>query len=244
MTIDLNCDMGELQDAETEEALMQYITSANIACGAHAGDEQTMGKTAMLALVSQVAVGAHPSYPDRENFGRIEMALSESDIEKTVYEQVKRLARIVSRLGGDILHVKPHGALYNVAARSSGVAHAIACGVSRWSRDVVLVGLAGSRMLEVWHAMGFRVAGEAFADRRYEPDGSLRARKFPDALITNPHAAAAQAVELAGGHRVQTICIHSDTPDSVRIAEAVAHALTGAGIKRKRLSAAPPPRVS
>src|SRR5579864_7698130 len=125
MTIDLNCDMGELEDAGHEAALMQYITSANIACGGHAGDESTMERTARLALERGVRIGAHPSYPDRANFGRLEMELPADEIERTVREQIERLERVVHRLGADITHVKPHGALYNVAARDERVARAI-----------------------------------------------------------------------------------------------------------------------
>lgn len=221
MTIDLNCDMGELPDAALEEALMAYITSANVACGGHAGDQASMRRMVDLARLHGVAVGAHPGYPDRENFGRVEMALSAEQIAQTVYEQIGALARIA----GHLVHVKPHGALYNVAARDPDVARAIGEGVSRFGTDLVLVGLAGSGMIDVWRDMGFRTAAEGFADRRYEPDGSLRPRRFADALITEPDAAAAQALRLAGEGIVQTICVHSDTPGSVRILAAVAQAL-------------------
>jgi 5-oxoprolinase (ATP-hydrolysing) subunit A len=222
MTIDLNCDMGELADAAMEEALMAHITSANVACGGHAGDAHSMRRTVELARRHGVAVGAHPGYADRANFGRVEMALSAEQIVQAVCQQIAALAAIA----GDLAHVKPHGALYNVAAKNPDVARAIGEGVARFGGwDPVLVGLAGSVMLDVWREMGFRVAAEGFADRRYEPDGSLRARKFPDALITDPDEAAAQALRLAGDGRVQTICVHSDTPGSVRIVAAVARAL-------------------
>lgn len=221
MIIDLNCDMGELPDAALEEALMRHITSANVACGAHAGDAATMRRTVDLARRHAVAVGAHPGYPDRANFGRVELPLSAEQIAQTVHDQIAALAAIAGRL----THVKPHGALYNVAARNSGVARAIAEGVARLDGHLVLVGLAGSIMLDVWRDMGFPVAAEGFADRRYEPDGSLRPRKFPDALITEPADAAAQALRLATEGRVQTICCHSDTPGSIRIVPAVAEAL-------------------
>ncbi|MGD0362097.1 MAG: 5-oxoprolinase subunit PxpA [Bryobacteraceae bacterium] len=225
MTIDLNCDMGELPDAALEEALMPHITSANVACGGHAGDAASMRRTVELARGAGVAVGAHPGYPDRVNFGRLEMALPAEEIAQTVYEQIGALAAIA----GDLAHVKPHGALYNVAARNADVARAIGEGAARFGRNLVLVGLAGSRMLDVWRDMGFRVAAEGFADRRYQPDGSLRPRRFPDALITEPAEAAAQAVRLAGEGHAQTICVHSDTPGSVEILEAVARALRSSG---------------
>ena len=223
--IDLNCDMGELEDAAHEAALMDFITSANIACGAHAGDEATMERTARLALARGVHIGAHPSYPDRANFGRIEMALNAAKIEDTVRQQIERLEVVVRRLGGRIEHVKPHGALYNVAARDEAVARAIGAAVAAWNPQATLFGLLGSRSLEVWRAMGLAVAAEAFADRRYEPDGSLRSRKFPDALITDPQAAAAQAARFAAEGRAQTLCVHGDTPGAVEILKACRAAL-------------------
>jgi 5-oxoprolinase (ATP-hydrolysing) subunit A len=220
MTIDLNCDMGELEDAVHEAALMEYITSANIACGGHAGDESTMERTARLALARGVRIGAHPSYPDRANFGRVEMAMPPAAIEVTVREQIKRLERVVAKLGAPIAHVKAHGALYNVAARDETVARAIGAAVAGWNARAIVFGLAGSLALDVWRGMGLPVAAEAFADRRYEADGTLRSRKFADALITNPAEAAAQALHFAREGRVQTICVHGDTPGAVGILKA------------------------
>jgi UPF0271 protein len=225
MTIDLNCDMGELPDAAHEAALMQYITSANIACGGHAGDESTMERTTRLALERGVNIGAHPGYPDPANFGRIEMPLTSTGIEQTIVDQIHRLEAVVRSLGGRIVHVKPHGALYNVAVRNREVARAIGNGVARWNRTVPIFGLAASPMLDVWREMGLPVVGEAFADRRYEPDGTLRSRTFPDALITDPEAAAAQAVRLAREGNAQTICVHGDTPGAVQILKACREAL-------------------
>ena len=220
MTIDLNCDMGELEDAAHEAALMEYITSANIACGGHAGDESTMERTVRLALARGVRIGAHPSYPDRANFGRVEMAMPPAAIEVTVREQIERLERVVAKLGAPIAHVKAHGALYNVAARDETVARAIGAAVAGWNARAIVFGLAGSLALDVWRGMGLPVAAEAFADRRYEADGTLRSRKFADALITNPAEAAAQALHFAREGRVQTICVHGDTPGAVGILKA------------------------
>ena len=225
MNIDINCDMGELEDARHEAALMEHITSANIACGGHAGDDAIMERTTRLALERGVRIGAHPGYPDRANFGRVEMAMSADEIAGTVHQQIARLDAIVRRLGGEIAHVKPHGALYNVAVHNREVARAIGDGVARWNPRTVVFGLAGSPMLDVWREMGLNVAGEAFADRRYEPDGTLRSRKFPDALITDPQAAAAQAVRLAREGNAQTICVHGDTPGAVAILKACREAL-------------------
>jgi UPF0271 protein len=225
MMIDLNCDMGELPDGEHEAALMQYITSANIACGGHAGDEATMERTTRLALQRGVRIGAHPGYPDRENFGRVEMPMTAAEIEQTVYEQIVRLEAVVRRLAGAIVHVKPHGALYNVAVHNGEVARAIGSGVAKWNASVPIFGLAASPMLDVWRNMGLPVAGEGFADRRYEPDGTLRSRKLPGALITDPQEAAAQALRLAREGKAQTICVHGDTPGAVQILKACRDAL-------------------
>ncbi len=224
--VDLNCDMGELEDAQHEAALMQYITSANIACGGHAGDEATMERTARLALKRGVRIGAHPAYPDRANFGRIEIPMAAEEIERTVCRQIQRLDAVVRGLGAEIVHVKPHGALYNVAVHNAEVARAIANGVIRWNPRATLFGLAGSPMLDVWRQMGMTVAGEAFADRRYETDGTLRSRKFPDALITDPQAAAAQALRLTREGNAQTVCVHGDTPGAVEILKACRELLT------------------
>jgi UPF0271 protein len=226
MIVDLNCDMGELADAAHEAALMEHITSANVACGGHAGDEAMMERTVRLALDRGLRIGAHPGYPDRVNFGRIEMPMSAAEIEQTVVEQIERLEAVVERLGGTIVHVKPHGALYNVAVRNAEVARAIGAAVAKWNAAVPVFGLAGSPMLEVWRSMGLRAVGEAFADRCYEADGTLRNRKLPGALITDPAAAAAQAVRFAREGRAETICVHGDTPGAVEILRACRIALS------------------
>jgi UPF0271 protein len=227
--IDLNCDMGELEDAAHEAALMEHITSANIACGGHAGDDATMERTARLALERGVRIGAHPGYPDRENFGRVEMPMTAAEIEAAVLEQIERLEAIVRKAGGAVAYVKPHGALYNVAVRNAGVARAIGAAVARWNPAAPVFGLAGSPMLEVWRGMGLVPAGEAFADRAYEPDGTLRNRKLPGALITDPAAAAAQAVRFAREGKAETICVHGDTPGAVGILRACRAALDARG---------------
>jgi len=226
MIIDLNCDMGELEDSAHEAALMEHITSANIACGGHAGDEATMERTARLAMARGVKIGAHPGYPDRANFGRIEMEMTPEAIADTVYEQIVRLDKVVKRLGGEIVHVKPHGQMYNVAVKNAVVAEAIGNGVARWSKAMPIFGLAASPMLDVWRGMGMKVAGEGFADRAYEADGTLRSRKLPGALITDPQAAAAQAVRIAREGKAETICVHGDTPGAVEILRACREALS------------------
>jgi UPF0271 protein len=244
--IDLNCDMGELPEAiadGTQEALMGSISSANVACGGHAGDERTMRTTIEQALRWKVAIGAHPGYPDRANFGRLELKMPALKVADAVFEQVRALAEIAGACGARLVHVKPHGALYNQAVRDRVLAEAIANGVTRWGKDVVLVGLAGSPMLDVFCEAGFAVAAEAFADRRYEPDGTLRSRRFENALIRNPAEAGRQALSIvergtviaSDGSRVavnaQTICIHGDTTGAREIAATVAQTLRQAGVE-------------
>jgi UPF0271 protein len=249
--MDLNCDMGELPDAVsdgTQESLMASLTSVNIACGGHAGDARTMKETIEQALRWKLDVGAHPGYADRANFGRLELRVPPEVIVDSVFEQVRALAAIAAECGARVTHVKAHGALYNQAARDRVVAGAIADGVGRSNRDLVLVGLAGSLMLDVFRELGFRVAAEAFADRRYEADGSLRSRKFADALIRDPAEAGQQALRIAERGTViahdgseiaanaQTICIHGDTPGAAAIAAAVAKMLRQAGVGLSALS--------
>jgi UPF0271 protein len=251
LRIDLNCDMGELPEAiadGTQEALMRSITSVNVACGGHAGDEGTMKTTIEQALRWKLAIGAHPGYPDRANFGRLELKLTAKAIADTVFEQVRALAGIAAACGAQLAHVKPHGALYNQAVRDREIAEAIAEGVARWNKDVVLVGLAGSPMLDVFRKAGFAVAAEAFADRRYEADGTLRSRKFEDALIRDPEEAGRQALNIVErgvvsacegtevSVDVQTICIHGDTPGAPEIAATVARTLREAGVTLHVLS--------
>jgi UPF0271 protein len=248
--IDLNCDMGEMPEAirdGTQEALMPFLTSVNVACGAHAGDAEMMKATIEEAIRWKLAVGAHPGYPDRANFGRLELKMTPGEIADSVFEQVRTLAEIASGCGARVTHVKPHGALYNQAAKDREIARGIVDGVARWNRDVVLVGLAGSVMLPLFREAGFRVAAEAFADRRYDPDGSLRARKHDDALLRDPTAAARQALQILQQGSVtasdgselamnaQTICIHGDTPGAEKIAAAVAKALRQTGVELQSL---------
>jgi UPF0271 protein len=237
--------MGEIRehiDDGTQESLMRSITSVNIACGGHAGDEAMMRATIEQALRWNLTIGAHPGYPDRANFGRLEMDMPLGTVAQTVYEQVRRLAEIAATYATAIVHVKPHGALYNQAVNQPALARAIAEGVGRANKDVVMVGLAGSPMLGVFRDMGFKVAAEAFADRKYELDGTLRSRKFEDALIRDAEKAGEQAVRIAKKEGVvasngatvmvnaETICIHGDTPGAPKIAETVARMLQDAGV--------------
>jgi UPF0271 protein len=251
-TIDLNSDVGEFVSAVddgSQEALLQFVTSANIACGGHAGDPHTMRATIAQALRWNVAVGAHPGYEDRANFGRIEKTLTAAEISDSVFRQVSALAKIADQSGAVLVHVKPHGALYNQASADASIARAIADGVRRWSRDVALMGLAGSVMLDEFRAAGFRVLSEAFVDRRYEPNGRLRSRKSPDAMLAEPQQAAEQALRIvtrgeviaAGGSVIpleaHTLCIHGDTAGALQIAQAVHSALRAAEVELRSPSA-------
>jgi UPF0271 protein len=251
-TIDVNCDLGELPEALADgkqETLMPFITSASIACGGHAGDTEMMRKTVEQAMRHGVGIGAHPGYEDRANFGRTELQLAPEEIARLVHRQILALDVIVKHCGASISHVKAHGALYNQAARNRETARSIAEGVRRWKPGVVLFGLANSPMLEEFRAAGFPAAAEAFADRRYEHDGSLRSRTYDDALLQDPAEAARQVLRIiqegsvvtADGAVIalaaQTICIHGDTPGATEIAAAVHHQLKQAGISMESVKA-------
>lgn len=224
--IDLNCDAGELEDALLEEALIALVSSVNIACGGHTGDDASMARTVAAARRHGVAIGAHPSHPDRANFGRVELSLPPEAVEESTFAQVTALARIA---GDDLRHAKPHGALYHQCAKDRAIAEAFARGAIRAKPGVALVGPAGA--LDTWRAFTRAALLEGFADRTCEPDGSLRKRGLPGALLTEPAAAAAQAVRLAESGTFATLCIHADTPGAVTIASAVRSALVAAGFR-------------
>ena len=229
-TIDINCDMGEipaLHEDGTQDRLLAHVTSVNISCGAHAGDPGTIEQTIRAAQTHNVKIGAHPGYPDPANFGRIALAMTPAQIATTVFEQLVAFEEIANRWGATIAHVKPHGALYNVAVKDRATAQAIADGIARWRPGVPVMGLAGSLMLDVFRDAGLMPLAEAFADRAYEADGTLRSRQLAGAMIHDPAEAAAQALRLAQSGTVDTICIHSDTRGSVDIAAAVHAALIG-----------------
>jgi len=232
--IDLNADVGEsfgLWRLGDDRPLLELVTSANIACGFHAGDPLTIDQTVQMAVERDVAIGAHPSYPDLSGFGRRSMNMSEEEIEADVLYQVSALAGIARANGVELRHVKPHGALYNNAARDARLAGAIAQAVARFDKKLVLVGLPGSALLAAGKHAGLRTAAEGFCDRAYEPDGSLRSRDKRGAVFTQPEQAANQALELARAGMVQTLCIHGDTPGAATMAFAVREALHNAGIK-------------
>ncbi len=234
--MDLNCDMGESFGRYVlgnEAAVMPYITSANIACGLHAGDPVVMQATLRLAKQHGVAVGAHPGWPDLQGFGRREMTLAPDEAEATVLYQIGALAAFARAEGLELRHVKAHGALYNQAAKDRSLADAIARAIKRFDKDVIMVGLAGSALIAAGLELGLHVAHEGFPDRRYNPDGTLASRKLAGAIIEAPEEVAAHAVTLAqegidlAGRRVMvdTLCLHGDNPRAAENAKRVHEAL-------------------
>jgi UPF0271 protein len=241
--IDLNCDMGEGMD--TDAAIFPFISSANIACGAHAGDEDTMRRTVAFALQNGVAIGAHPSYPDRERFGRVDMlgaGLSLGDLAPLLREQLWQLQAICDAAGTRLRHIKPHGALYNRAARDAAVATMIVRVVAEFDPSLLFYGLSGSEMRRAADAGGLRFVSEVFADRTYQPDGSLTPRTEPDALIDDPARSLEQVLQMvtqASVHTAagpvpitaETICLHGDGAHAVEFAGLIHDALSEKGVR-------------
>jgi UPF0271 protein len=240
LSVDLNADVGEGMDDAT---VLPYVTSANVACGMHAGDPTVMDQTVELAISRGIRVGAHPGYPDRENFGRVSVEMPAGEIENLVVYQVAALEGFVRSRGAALSHVKPHGALYHDGGEFPDVARAIAEAVRRVGTHLVLVGAAGSMLIGAGLDAGLTVAEEAFADRRYRPDGTLVPRGEPGALVTDPEEAAEQAVRLAQERlviandgskievRADTICLHGDTPGAADIARRIHERFRLAGIR-------------
>jgi UPF0271 protein len=233
-----------------DEALMALVSSANVACGFHAGDPRIIDRTVALAAKHKVAVGAHPSHHDLRGFGRREVKASPEEVEADVVYQVGAVLAFARAHGVPLVHVKPHGALYNQAALDSSLARAIARGIRRVSPDLIFVGLATSKaMREAAEGEGLRYAGEAFADRVYNPDGTLQSRKIAGSVIADPGKAAKQAVEIATARRViahdgtpvsleaETLCLHGDNKAALENARAVRRALEEKGIDIRGLSA-------
>ncbi len=252
MRSDINCDMGESFGRYTlghDEALMPLITSANIACGLHAGDPVVIDRTIRLAHAAGVAIGAHPGLPDLQGFGRRRLDLSPEEAEAFVLYQVGALAAFARASGVELNHVKPHGALYNQAAGDRALASGIARGVARFSRNLILVGLAGSALVEAGIEAGLPVAGEGFPERGYTPAGTLMPRGQPGAIIDSPEQAAENALRLAregitlstaGGPqhvRIDTLCVHGDNPNAEQILRAIRAKLAENGVAVVALAA-------
>ncbi|TMD07965.1 MAG: LamB/YcsF family protein [Chloroflexi bacterium] len=238
--LDLNADVGE--GTGEDAALIPLITSANVACGGHAGDPQTMRETVALAVRHGVAIGAHPGYVDREHFGRRPMTLDEPQLVELILDQVGALDAIAAVEGAALMHVKAHGALYNQAEVDERLARSLVNAVLRYPRRLALVGRAGSAMERAARAAGLPFRAEAFADRRYRADGALVSRSEPGSVLEDPDAVAAQVrrlvrdgeVETNDGSRVpvafETLCLHGDTPGAARLARQVRQVLAELGV--------------
>lgn len=234
--IDLNCDLGEGYPHDAE--LMKYISSANIACGGHYGDRDSMKRTVDLAIENNVAIGAHPSYPDRENFGRKSIKIGFSELSDSITSQIDSLRRIARECGSDIVHVKPHGALYNDSANDGELAAMIAECIGNYDSSLALFGLANSVSIREGERLGLRVCGEAFADRTYDAAGKLTPRSEPNAFVNNSEIALGNILQLIEHStltattgesltfRAETICIHGDGPNAVEFASRLYHGLT------------------
>lgn len=245
-SLDLNCDMGESYGSWSvgnDAALLDYVTSANIACGFHAGDPGTMHKTVQLAIRKGVAVGAHPSLPDLQGFGRRAMNISPGEAYDLIVYQVGALAGFARALGGRLSHVKPHGALYNMAVMDKELARAIAEGVRDIDPSLVLFGLAFSELVRAGEEAGLAVANEVFADRTYQADGSLTPRSQPNALIKDVDASIEHVRRMVEDGKVRslqgtdvavradTLCIHGDEPTALEFVQEIRKALTDSGIR-------------
>jgi UPF0271 protein len=241
--VDLNCDLGESfgrYELGDDEQVMAHITSANIACGMHAGDPLVIDRSVALAARHKVAVGAHPGYPDLQGFGRRVIDLTPEEAEAFTLYQVSAVAGFARAHNVDLVHVKPHGALYNQTVRDTALAAAVVRGVRRFSRGLIVVGLAGSVLLAEAQSAGLRAASEGFPDRAYNPDGSLRSRRLPGALLEALEEICDQAVRLTtqgiviDGSKnlpVDTLCLHGDHPGAAKHAAAVRQALEEKGIR-------------
>ena len=243
--IDLNCDMGEGEteaSAALDRELMQFISSCSIACGGHAGSEHSMRQTAASALNAGLRIGAHPSYPDRENFGRQSMSISESALSAAITEQTAALKAIVTELGGELSFVKPHGALYNDMARDAELTLLVVTTIKEFDPKLKIMGLAGSHCSAICEDLAMPFLGEAFADRRYTDDGQLSPRSQDGAVITEPETAVEQIMSIVEHARVesingkwlplqaQSICVHSDTPGALDHLTLISNHLIARGI--------------
>lgn len=231
--VDLNCDLGESFGAYTiglDEEILPFVTSANIACGFHGGDPGVMRKTVLLALQNEVAIGAHPGLPDLIGFGRRNMEITSQEAYDMVVYQIGALEGFVKAAGGKMQHVKPHGALYNMAAKKKELAEAIAEAVYKVNPELILFGLSGSELVLAGERIGLKTAHEVFADRTYQPDGALTPRKQPDALITSQEQAVAQVIRMVKEGTVfsqqgaqvaikaDTVCLHGDGAHALEFA--------------------------
>ncbi|MFC4304955.1 LamB/YcsF family protein [Cohnella boryungensis] len=233
MKIDLNADVGEgfgAYEWGSDDILLQTVSSANIACGFHAGDPHTMRKAVEACLAAGTAIGAHPGLPDRLGFGRREMAVSSEEAGDIVLYQIGALQGFVNALGGRLRHVKLHGALYHMAAKEEELALSVAGAVHALDPQLLLYGLPGSRLAEAALKLGLRYVAEGFTDRAYAEDGSLVPRRQPGAVLERTEEMVSQALSLARRGRFETLCVHGDTPQAAEHARKIAESLRAAGI--------------
>ncbi|NSL50832.1 LamB/YcsF family protein [Calidifontibacillus erzurumensis] len=250
MYVDLNCDMGEsfgTYRLGNDEKILDFVTSANIACGFHAGDPSTMRKTVKLALEKNVGIGVHPGLQDLAGFGRREMKISAQEAYDIVIYQIGALSAFVKSEGGNIQHVKPHGALYNMAAKDASLADAIAEAIYKVDPEMILFGLAGSELVKAGKKIGLRTASEVFSDRTYHQDGSLTSRRETNALIKDHEMAVKQVIRMVKEGKVRslqgvdvsiqadTVCIHGDGDQALEFAKYIKTALNEAGITVKKI---------
>jgi len=248
LSIDLNCDMGESThlwpyDIEKDKTLLTYVSSINLACGFHAGDANTMHQLAAAAMEAGVAVGAHPGFADRENFGRTNLLLPPAAIYDLVIYQIGALDAFLKVLQTRLHHVKPHGALYNMAAKDEAMAEAICKAVYDYDSSLLLYGLSGSKLIEAAHATGLATCSEVFADRTYQDDGHLTPRSHPQALLHNTQQSLQQVLQMVQQRSVtsvngkevpivaETICIHSDGSTAIQFACEIKESLVKNGIE-------------
>ena len=252
MEININCDLGEkskLHSNESDPELLKIVNSANIACGYHAGDENTMSEVIKISKNNGVSIGAHPSFKDPENFGRERMNLSDSEIRKLIIDQYKILENIAIKHGENVTHIKPHGALNNMACEDIVLATTLAKSINEINKELIYLVPTGSKMEEAAKKLNMKIACEIFADRNYEDDGNLVSRKKPHALITNPDEAKKhvlsmvknQALNCHSGKQIpceiDSVCIHGDNISSLNTAKSIKLNLVENGLILKPLSA-------
>ena len=247
LNIDLNCDIGESTllwpySIDHDISLLQYVSSINIACGFHAGDPDTMQQLITDAIPRNISIGAHPSFPDRENFGRKEMDFDDKDLYRIIYQQIEFIAEVALSTGGRIKHVKPHGALYNMAAKDHRLSFILCSAIQSYDEDLVIYGLSGSEIIKVADRMGLKSCSEVFADRTYQNDGSLTPRSETNALIEDESQSLQQVLQMiiqgsvtsAKGEKIflkaETVCIHGDGKYALKFAKNIYETLRQHGI--------------
>ncbi len=250
MEININCDLGEsskFHSTKNDPLLLSIVNSANIACGYHAGDEETMEKTIEISKKKMVSVGAHPSFMDRENFGRKRLNLSPAEIKKLMTEQINILSEIAEKKGMKVTHVKPHGALNNMACENYDLAKTISEAIIKTNKDLIFLVPTGSEMEKAGKKLGMKIAAEIFADRNYEDDGNLVSRSKKNAMIIDPKIAKQHIIKMVENQslncysgkqipcEIDSVCVHGDTQNAVNTAKQIKDGLIKSGVTLKTL---------